>query len=86
MKNISKKAVNVSICSIKEMEKVRKLLEDNGYTVLDSSSKKEGIKQMNYSGEFYCQYANTYVDCKNKKCSECEHYKNPKFQKSKKEN
>lgn len=29
---------------------------------------------MRYSGEFYCQYANSYVKCKNLKCSKCLHY------------
>ncbi len=29
---------------------------------------------MNYSGELYCQYANAYVKCSDKKCIECSYY------------
>ena len=30
---------------------------------------------MTYSGEFYCQHADAYVECNNKKCIDCEFYK-----------
>lgn len=40
---------------------------------------------MDYSGEIYCQHADAYVACGNKKCSDCKFYKQS-MQKNKKSN
>lgn len=39
---------------------------------------------MSYETGFYCQYANAYVECSNKKCVDCQHYKKAHTDKNKK--
>lgn len=36
-------------------------------------------KKSQYNGpSYYCQYADSYMDCGDKKCSECNYYKKAK--------